>query len=55
MISRYTGEIIRGAESQYAHVEAGRVQLPPDWTKQRYTSIYEIQQKESREAGYYGS
>jgi ectoine hydroxylase-related dioxygenase (phytanoyl-CoA dioxygenase family) len=55
MVSRYTGEIIRGKESQYAHVEAGKVQLPPDWTKQRYTSIYEIQQKEQRKAGYYGS
>ena len=55
MVGRYTGEIIRGKASLYAHIEGGRVQLPPDWTKQRYTSIYEIQQKEKRKAGYYGS
>ena len=25
------------------------------WTKQRYTSIYELQQKEERKPGYYGA
>jgi ectoine hydroxylase len=54
LVSKYTGEIIRGKETLYAHVEGGKVQMPPDWTEQRYTSIYEIQQKEERKPGYYG-
>jgi len=55
MVSRHTGEIVRGKESIFAHIEGGMVQLPPDWTKQRYTSIYEIQQKEQRSDKHYGA
>lgn len=48
MTSRYTGQVVRGKEALYAHLEAGRILLPPDWTKERYKSIYEYQQGEGR-------
>jgi ectoine hydroxylase-related dioxygenase (phytanoyl-CoA dioxygenase family) len=51
--SKYAGEIVRGYEPQYAHLEEGMIPLPPDWSKQRYTSIYEVQQKEDRQDSRY--
>ena len=48
MVSRYTGEIVRGAPVRHAHLEAGQVLLPPDWSQEGYTSIYEIQHEQGR-------
>lgn len=53
MVSRYTGEIVRGSPSRYASLDEGRVLLPPDWSKQGYTSVFELQKHESRGGGYY--
>jgi hypothetical protein len=48
MVSRYTGQYVRGKPGRYARREAGRIPLPPDWQAQRYTSLYELQQQKTR-------
>jgi ectoine hydroxylase-related dioxygenase (phytanoyl-CoA dioxygenase family) len=54
--SKYTGEIVRGQAARFAHLEEGMVTVPPDWSRERYTSLYEVQQKQDRnDAGYYKS
>ena len=42
-------QIVRGRPATHAHHEELRLRMPPDWS-QRYTSIFEDQQKEGRSA-----
>ena len=45
--TRYTWQIVRGKPARYAHHEAVKLRLPPNWSK-TYTSIFEDQQGEQR-------
>lgn len=43
--SKYEQQIIRGKQAKWAHHEAGRYLIPPDWSG-GYTSIFALQQGE---------
>lgn len=45
--NKYMGQIVRGQSAKYAHHDAIRLRVPPDWSA-GYTSIYEHQTSEQR-------
>ena len=47
MVSRHIWRIVRGKPAKYAHHEAVRFRIPPDYSR-RLTSIFEMQQGETR-------
>ncbi len=47
LTSRYIWRIVRGRPAKYAHHEAGRYRMPPDYSD-TYTSIFEMQKGEKR-------
>src|SRR3546814_366669 len=47
--SRYQQQILRGQPAKWAHHDAGRYLIPPDWSG-GYTSIFDLQQKASQPA-----
>jgi ectoine hydroxylase len=42
--TRYTGAIVRGEPAQVAHLDPTPCPVPPDWSQQRYGSIFTAQQ-----------
>ncbi|MEQ9638418.1 MAG: phytanoyl-CoA dioxygenase family protein [Alphaproteobacteria bacterium] len=44
--SKYNGELVRGSAPRYAHIDPEPCRLPPDWSRQAYTSIFALQQDE---------
>jgi ectoine hydroxylase-related dioxygenase (phytanoyl-CoA dioxygenase family) len=50
-VSKYTWQIVRGQPARYAHHEAIRLRIPPDWSG-GYKSIFEDQKGENRRNQY---
>jgi hypothetical protein len=44
--SRYGGDIVRGRPATVAHLDPTPCPVPPDWSKQRYGSIFTAQNAE---------
>ncbi|MEZ5739908.1 MAG: hypothetical protein R3E68_10915 [Burkholderiaceae bacterium] len=51
--TRYQGQMVRGKMARFAQHEPGQIELPPDWSG-GYTSIFALQQQESRSAMGWG-
>jgi ectoine hydroxylase-related dioxygenase (phytanoyl-CoA dioxygenase family) len=45
--SKYNEEIVRGQRARFAHLDPQPCELPPDWSKTAYTSIFALQQNET--------
>ena len=43
--SIHTGDIVRGEEAQFAHLDPRPCPVPPDWERQGYGSIFSVQHK----------